>query len=65
MHGVFFCTFGGDLHMLRSVLVNRISASELSRKLIKKRCWLGTNTTRVHITHSKNTAEASIREGGF
>ena len=34
-----FCTFGADLHA-QSVLVNKISASELSRKFIKE-CVVG------------------------
>ncbi len=37
-----FRTFGADLNDAQSVIINTISASELSRKIIKiVRCWLG------------------------
>ncbi len=40
-HTLFFCTSGADLHA-QSVLINKISSSELSRKFIKEVCcWLG------------------------
>ncbi len=35
-----FCTFGADLYS-QSVLINKISASELSRKLIKSALLVG------------------------
>ncbi len=37
---MFFCTLGADLHA-QSVLVNKISASELSRKLIETALLVG------------------------
>ncbi len=35
-----FCTFGGDLHA-QLVFINKTSASELSRKLIKSALLVG------------------------
>ncbi len=35
-----FCTFGADLYV-QSVLINKISALELSRCLLRLHCWLG------------------------
>ncbi len=37
-----FCTFGADLHA-QSVLSNKISASELTRKFIKSALLVGTS----------------------
>ena len=40
-HAFFFCTFGTDLHA-QSVLINEISAAELSWKFIKGALLVGT-----------------------
>ena len=40
LHTRFFCTFGGDLYA-QLVLINKISALELSRKFIKSALLVG------------------------
>ncbi len=40
MHARFFCTFGADLQC-QSVLINKISAMEFSRKFIKNALLVG------------------------
>ncbi len=41
-----FCTLGADLHA-QSVLIDKLSASELSRKFIKSALWVGLATVEV------------------
>ncbi len=56
-----FCTFGTDLHA-QSVLINKISASELSQKFIKSALLVGCVCVCVQCTqHAACTAPGGIK----
>ncbi len=59
LHARFFCTFGTDLYA-QSVLTNKISASELSRKFIKGPLLVGCDSV-----SQKNVKNKSFTNSAF
>ena len=56
-----FCTFGSDLHA-QSVLSNKISASDPSRKFVKSECVVGRARTIDTRTNEGWTTESWMTE---